>query len=365
MNTDRRRTVLANVSAGLLVAGAIASGVSGTLAPDSAFEYVLRLGVPLIATALVAAGVAWRHPRAKWVGAGAAVALSAVGGVAAYEFFVPTAFTEVDDSELPVAFQRLVPLHARLAQPKPDQWLAENSEVGQTYRAYVARKPVRPDDARRVIYVQPLGEFQTEERRVLHLTAEFLGHVYQMNVRVRDDLPWSLVPDRARRKVLDDGTPQFFPERLLHEVLKPRLPPDAAAMITITTADLYSLLGRASLVDRVGVWSIYRLGDPAEGGEVFLRMLRRTLRIAAHETGHMFSLDHCIFYQCCMNGSNHLGELDRYPLWLCPHCQAKVAYATGADPAKQLGDLAAFADANGLAAEAAFWRKSLAAMKEK
>lgn len=294
----------------------------------------------------------------------ATVALVAIGGVAAYEFLAPRPFIEVDDSELPNQFQLLVPMHARLAKPQPDQWLAENSEVGQTYRSYIARKPIRPDQTRGVIYVQPLGEFKAEELRVLNLTAEFLGYFFQLPVRVSDGLPWSFVPDGARRKFLEDGTPQFYAVPVLHEVLKHRLPPDAVALIAITTADVYGLLGRASLDYRVGLWSIYRLGDPAESREAFMRMLRRTLHLSAHETGHMFSLDHCIFYECCMNGANHLREMDGQPLWLCPHCQAKVVYATGADPSKQLAELTAFAEANGLAPEADFWRKSLATIKE-
>ena len=33
-----------------------------------------------------------------------------------------------------------------------------------------------------------------------------------------------------------------------------------------------------------------------------------------------------------MNGANHRTELDSQPLWICPECQAKLAYATGGDP---------------------------------
>src|SRR3712207_7363776 len=43
----------------------------------------------------------------------------------------------------------------------------------------------------------------------------------------------------------------------------------------------------------------------------FKLTLLRTLKIAAHETGHMFSVRHCTKYECVMNGSNHLGETDR------------------------------------------------------
>ena len=47
-------------------------------------------------------------------------------------------------------------------------------------------------------------------------------------------------------------------------------------------------------------------------------VLRRSVKVLAHETGHMFGLQHCIWYRCPMNGSNHLQEADARPLHLCP-----------------------------------------------
>ncbi len=66
------------------------------------------------------------------------------------------------------------------------------------------------------------------------------------------------------------------------------------------------------------------------------------MKIAAHETGHMFSIQHGILYQCGMCGSNHQQESDRRPLWFCPECDAKVWLATGADPVERYEKLEAF-----------------------
>ena len=66
-----------------------------------------------------------------------------------------------------------------------------------------------------------------------------------------------------------------------------------------------------------------------------------------------------------MCGSNSLGEGDRYPLWLCPQCLAKLCYATGADPEKRFKELIVFAKAHGLTHEQQFWQKSLSAMQQK
>jgi archaemetzincin len=87
--------------------------------------------------------------------------------------------------------------------------------------------------------------------------------------------------------------------------------------------------------------------------------LRRTLKTAAHETGHMFSLLHCVHFKCVMNGSNSLEESDQQPLWLCPQCLAKVCSATGADPQKHCEQLAVFARKHKMLSEQEFWEKSL------
>ena len=49
-------------------------------------------------------------------------------------------------------------------------------------------------------------------------------------------------------------------------------------------------------------------------------VLRRSCKVLAHETAHIFGLAHCIYFSCLMNGSNHLAESDRRPLHLCPVC---------------------------------------------
>jgi archaemetzincin len=60
---------------------------------------------------------------------------------------------------------------------------------------------------------------------------------------------------------------------------------------------------------------------------------------------------------------NSLEEGDRAPLWLCPECMPKIAWATRADPVARYAKLAAFCRDNGLRAEAAFFDKSIAALR--
>jgi archaemetzincin len=260
--------------------------------------------------------------------------------------------------------EKLRPLHTRLGPPQPGDWLDQHKEDGQTFAQYIASRPVRPQGKRKVIYIQPLGDFTDTQRKIVTLTADFLGRYFNVPVKIQRDLPLRLIPQQAQRVHPTWGMPQILTTYVLDEVLCPRLPPDAAAYIAFTASDLWPgegwnfVFGQASLRDRVGVWSIYRNGDPDESPDAFRLCLLRTLKTASHETGHMFSMKHCTLYECNMCGSNHREESDRRPLTLCPECVAKVCWATTADPIKRYESLEAFCREQGLKEEAAFYRQS-------
>jgi archaemetzincin len=277
---------------------------------------------------------------------------------------------EADELALPDPFSRLLPLHQRLGPPQPGEWLAEHPEPGQGYRQYTGGRPRVPALVRRVIYVQPLGEFTASQRKILSTTAEYLHVFFDLPVQVQPRLALRQVPKPARRKHPAWGMDQILTGYLLEDVLVPRLPGDAAACLGLTASDLWPgegwnfVFGQAVLGGRVGVWSMYRYGDPDENEASYRRCLMRTLKVAAHETGHMFGLAHCTAFECNMCGSNHLEEADRRPSWLCPVCMAKLCWATGAHPQRQYERLAAFCGSIGLAAEQEFYQKSLEALRK-
>ncbi len=216
-----------------------------------------------------------------------------------------------------------------------------------------------------------MGDFSPAERKIVEQATEFLGIYFQLPVKSSERLSLDVMPQSARRKPDGRRAEQILSTYVLDEVLKPRLPKDAVALIAFTNADLWPgegwnyVFGQASLADRVGVWSIHRYGDPDGGDAAFRLCLLRTLKTASHETGHMFSIPHCTFFECNMCGSNHLAEADRRPLALCPSCLAKLCYATGADPAKRFQALIAFYKTHGLKAEQEFCEKSLAAIQKR
>ena len=280
--------------------------------------------------------------------------------------FLSHAADPADVTRLKVVMEKVAPLHTPLGKPQPGDWLIDHPEPGQTFAEYLASKPVTPQGKRSVIYVQPLGDFTETQRKIVTLTADFMSRTFNRPVKVQKDLPLSLIPDKAKRKHPTWGMDQILSTYVLDEVLKPRLPDDAAASIAFTASDLWPgegwnfVFGQASLRDRVGVWSIHRNGEPEKSDDEFRVCLLRTLKTATHETGHMFSIAHCTKYECNMCGSNNRDEADRQPLEVCPECLAKICWATQADPATRFRKLAEFCKDNGLKPEQDFYEKSLA-----
>jgi archaemetzincin len=197
---------------------------------------------------------------------------------------------------------------------------------------------------------------------------DYLALFFDVPVQVRRRVPLSEVPARARRAHPDWGDEQVLSTYVLRELLGPDRPADALAYLALTASDLWPgkgwnfVFGQANLRKRVGVWSLYRDGDPAEGDAAYRRCLRRTLATATHETGHVLTLKHCTAFACLMNGSNHQEERDRRPLHLCPVCLRKLLWNLRAEPVPYLRRLAAFCRANGLDEEAGWYARAVGAL---
>ncbi len=266
------------------------------------------------------------------------------------------------------AMAKLRPLHSRMGEPQGGDWLLSHPESGQTFAEYLHGRPNIPDAKRRTLYIQPLGEFSKGQRKVIDLAADFIGRFYGLPVKMLKDLPLTVIPDKARRAHPTSGDKQILSTYVLNDLLKPRLPADAFAMIAFTSSDLWPgagwnfVFGQASLYDRVGVWSIYRFGNADGTEKEFAQILLRTCKTGTHEIGHMFSIQHCIAYECGMCGSNNLGEADRRPTEFCPECVAKLWHATGVDPLDRFRKLWSFCHDHGLSAEEKLYAQSIRAL---
>ena len=249
---------------------------------------------------------------------------------------------------------------------QPGDWVSEHPEPPQSFWQYVQSGPVRPTPQRGVIYVLPIGDFSVEQRAAVESAQLFLAAFYQLPVKALRGVSASEIPEDARRKNPATGEPQLHTRWVLDTLLPPRRPADAVALLALTAEDLYPdpawnfVFGQASLTERVGVWSINRFGDPAKEKPLFVS---RTLKVAGHETGHMFGLHHCSAYACVMNGSNSLPESDSQPLELCPVCLRKLQWNVGFDVAERFRGLRDFHKVSGLEAERTFIEQSLKALE--
>lgn len=152
-------------------------------------------------------------------------------------------------------------------------------------------------------------------------------------------------PRSGQRQILTTSVEAF---------LKTRLPDDAYCLLGVTMTDLYPspkwnyVFGEATLIDRVGIYSFARY-DPAfwgdeRGADYHDVILRRACKVMTHELGHMFGVEHCIYYDCLMNGANHLEEMDGTPRSVCPICLRKLHECIGFDAVKRYEQLLAFCE---------------------
>lgn len=260
---------------------------------------------------------------------------------------------------------KLRPLHTKLGKPKPGQWLATHDEKGQSLQQYMRSKPNVLSGQRRKLYVQPIGDFSDTDNELIKISAEFLSIYFNCEVVTNKTLAESEIPESAQRTHPTWGVHQLLTSYILDRLLAPEVPADAFAVIAFTKSDLWPgdgwnfVFGYASLRERVGVWSLARFGDPEESAAARKQCLVRTIKVATHETGHMFSMPHCTRYECNMQGSNSLPESDGQPLFLCPICHAKILYATGCNPAKRFRKLIRFCEQHELEAETEYFQQAL------
>jgi len=268
-------------------------------------------------------------------------------------------------SDLRAAIAQIEPFFKPMGKPKAYDWLGSHNEPGQTFEEYINSNPTLPTNERKTIYVLPLGRFTPQQQKIIGITAGYLGVFYDLPVKElpRQDLKRP-TDEKDTRKNPSTKVVQIRTGYILDSILTPMLPSDAAAMIALTNEDLFPddlmnyVFGQASMENRVGVWSLARLHDNAN----FDTFLRRTLKIAAHETGHMFSMHHCTKYECVMSGSNYLGEADSRPIDACPECMAKICWLSNISPKDRYDRLAAFCSRNGLFKEAEEFKRKASAV---
>mmetsp|Transcript_8063 Transcript_8063/g.15867 ORF Transcript_8063/g.15867 Transcript_8063/m.15867 type:complete len:307 (+) Transcript_8063:13971-14891(+) len=210
--------------------------------------------------------------------------------------------------------------------PGPGDWLSEQFEHGQTASEFHSYANV-PGDSKLII-IQPIGRSLPAEMMKLlkkYCTALFLG----MKFKVLRPIQFADMNIESREN--EFGT-QYNAGQLLGRLSR-HTPLKRFAVIAVTMNDLYNeeswnfVFGLANVMTKMGIFSFARY-DPAVYNETAedpeQLILLRAAKVMSHELGHMFGLLHCIYYKCCMNGTNGISETDKSPLYLCPVCLRKL-----------------------------------------
>jgi len=272
--------------------------------------------------------------------------------------------------------EHLKALHQNRKAVKPGDWLHEHHEDGQSFATYVKERPNGPDKVKKFIYIQLIGGFTKDQSKILDQTIEYMQLSFGLSVKKLAAFPLSKIPANARRTRrgdprLNNDYEQLYTKFIMNKVLLPNRPKDAVALIGFTGTDLYPdpnwnfVFGIASLRQRIGLWSIYRNGNPSKGPKEFIQCLRRTIGTAIHETGHILGMQHCIAYECLMCGSNSRQESDSRELYYCPSCLQKLTWNTKVSPATRFKKLIKLCNKLKLDREEKFFTKSLELLKNK
>ena len=252
-----------------------------------------------------------------------------------------------------------------LPVPGPNDWLTIHPEPGQTYRAFVQAESNKPAPPRTVIYIQPLDAFAGRDPKMLATLERFAEAYFQLPVTLQSPVAVSRSGITERENPFT-GQRQLLSTDLLN-FLRMDLPADAYCRLGITTVDLYPepswnfVFGQAYLKERTGVYSFARYepkfyGHAPKADDDQVALLR-SFKVLAHETAHMFGLEHCIYLLCIMNGSNHLEETDASPVHLCPVCLRKLHDSVGFDIVERYRALEMVYTEAGLIEESAWVKK--------
>ena len=118
---------------------------------------------------------------------------------------------------------------------------------------------------------------------------------------------------------------QYHSTLLLAQILK-QLPPDGDKIIGVTHVDIFIpiltfMFGEAQLGGKGALVSTYRLnnrfyGLPSDEKLLYQRVLKEIL----HELGHTLGLIHCPDFECVMNSSTYVENIDLKMARFCNRC---------------------------------------------
>jgi len=278
-----------------------------------------------------------------------------------------------------------------------DDWLAQYCEEGQSFTEFIETCPWLSTRKRRgmkqefvasgktlpqrypqgAIYLLPLGEFNNDSSPDFQNLVEYSQIFFGIPVRT---LPKAEIifksagevycrPYRSSKdfwiKSRTKGEKYQLNIYNLLDFVRSVAPSNALATIALTMSDIYEaepdlfVAGMAAGLHRVAVFSFCRYNPKIKFSPEFWYEIKkkktkysasenrklilvRSCRLLVHEIAHLLGVAHCIYYECCMNGSGHLEEDFRQPMFLCPVDLHKLSHLCGFEISQRYKDLKQF-----------------------
>jgi archaemetzincin len=249
-------------------------------------------------------------------------------------------------------FEKLIKHFPKLPQPQNEMdWLVTYHELEQSCQQFFKETPAIEESNIKFIYYIRMGDFTQTNLKFADLfdyAKAFFGEnsIKELSDHIQIDIDSSkrLVKAKYRDILTYNLKARFHNDKFqiqaqsFHKLLKRIMPNDAMCLIAFTDHDLYIEDGDlfvAGLCDgalRVGGFSCFRYNPALSFSETnwFQSkhkklsasldniLLTRSSKLLVHETCHLLGIDHCVYFDCCMNGSGHLEEDFRQSMFLCP-----------------------------------------------
>ncbi|MEM5843958.1 MAG: archaemetzincin family Zn-dependent metalloprotease [Candidatus Aenigmatarchaeota archaeon] len=163
-------------------------------------------------------------------------------------------------------------------------------------------------------------------------------------------IPFGKIPEKVLNNIKDElrdtfgliseilpekGLPKDYYNPYRHQYVAPQILDFLSRnfkgrILGITDQDLYAedlnfVFGQAQLNGRVAIVSIARL-NPTFYKQVYNEeiLVKRAVKEAIHEMGHVFGLKHCDNPECVMSFSNTVFDVDRKTKNICEKCKKQL-----------------------------------------
>jgi len=242
--------------------------------------------------------------------------------------------------------------------PGPSDWnntsLARYNELdGQSYHHFVSVCSdwiKRPSKNEKLICLVPFDDFDDVLKDfcpdLFNILSESLKNFFLCDVRVLDYISSREISLNVSYRNVSFGIQYAADDCSTLVKTKTKDIEGCFCSVGMTMTDLYSqdeayVFGEGSPSESIGIFSFARflptfskehsdIVDENEKPNIEdskKLFIYRCLKVLIHEVGHIFGLAHCVEFECIMNGSNHIQEMDRSPLYMCPVDERKFLYS--------------------------------------